>query len=138
MVAKYVPPTTTVIGVDLLAIKPIRNVIMLKEDITTEKCRHLIRKNMKGKKVDVVLHDGAPSMGAAWAHDAYAQSGTVTCVSMRMCIRTRIHLSLVVVVVVDRVDVALVKVSDRDLESWRLVHHQGLSIRRLQLVVVCL
>jgi len=137
VVAKYVPPTTTVIGVDLLAIKPIRNVIMLKEDITTEKCRHLIRKNMKGKKVDVVLHDGAPSMGAAWAHDAYAQSGTVTCVSMRMCTRTCTHLSLVVVVV-GRVDVALVKVGDRDLESGRLVHHEGLSIRRLQLVVVCL
>jgi AdoMet-dependent rRNA methyltransferase SPB1 len=75
VVAKYVPPSATVIGVDLLAIKPIRNVIMLKEDITTEKCRQMIKKHMKGKKVDVVLHDGAPSMGAAWAHDAYAQSG---------------------------------------------------------------
>jgi len=72
--AKYMPVSSIIIGVDLFPIRPIRNVITLKEDIRTAKCRHEIKKNLKGWKVDVCIHDGAPNLGSAWAQDAYGQN----------------------------------------------------------------
>lgn len=72
--AKYMPVSSVLVGVDLLPIRPIRNVITLKEDITTQKCKHELKKCFKGWKVDVVLHDGAPNLGQAWAQDAYGQA----------------------------------------------------------------
>lgn len=50
--------TSTIIGVDLLPIAPIRNVKTFKQDITTETCRALLKKELKGKLADAVLHDG--------------------------------------------------------------------------------
>ena len=72
--AKYMPVSSVIIGVDLFPIRPIRNVITLQEDITTQKCRHEIKKNLKGWKVDVCIHDGAPNLGQAWTQDAYGQN----------------------------------------------------------------
>jgi len=72
--AKYMPVSSVIIGVDLLPIRPIRNVVTLKEDITTQKCRHEIKKHLKGWKVDVCIHDGAPNLGSAWVQDAYGQN----------------------------------------------------------------
>merc|ERR1712137_666829 len=72
--AKYMPVSSVIIGVDLFPIRPIRNVITLKEDITTQKCRHEIKKHLKGWKVDVCIHDGAPNLGSAWVQDAYGQN----------------------------------------------------------------
>lgn len=72
--ASQMPMASVIIGIDLVPIKPIANVITHTEDITTAKCRQLLKADLKDNKADVILHDGAPNMGKTWIHDAYQQS----------------------------------------------------------------
>lgn len=74
---KNMPVGGLVIGVDLLPIKPVRGVKTLIGDITTQQCRHMIRKETGGALIDVVLCDGAPNVGGAWSSEAYTQSELV-------------------------------------------------------------
>ena len=74
---KFMPKPHVLVGVDLVPIRPIPGVITLTGDITTEKCRLEIQRELKNWKADAVLHDGAPNVGKAWAQDAYSQSELV-------------------------------------------------------------
>jgi AdoMet-dependent rRNA methyltransferase SPB1 len=75
--AKYMPVSSIKIGIDLDPIKNINGVTTFQADITSEKCRYLIKKEIKHFKADVVLNDGAPNVGGQWTKDAYNQSELV-------------------------------------------------------------
>jgi len=71
---KQMPSKSLIICVDLMPIKAIYGVVGLQGDITTQKCRLALKKEMGGKQADCVLNDGAPNVGAAWAKDAFMQN----------------------------------------------------------------
>jgi len=49
--AKQMPVESTIIAVDLMPMKPIHNVKTFQEDITTQKCRNVIKAELRGKSV---------------------------------------------------------------------------------------
>jgi len=79
--SKYMPVGSVIMGIDLVPIRPIRNVVTVAQDITEySKCRALVKEGIKDKfehMVDVVLNDGAPNVGANWIRDAFVQSELV-------------------------------------------------------------
>lgn len=67
--------SSIIVAVDILPIRYIGpNVITLVGDITTQECHTKIKQTLSGSKVDVVLCDGAPNVGANYDRDAYAQN----------------------------------------------------------------
>ncbi|XP_016473511.1 uncharacterized protein LOC107795393 [Nicotiana tabacum] len=77
---KKVPVGSLVVGVDIVPIRPIRGAIAVQEDITTPKCKSTIKRIMAEKGVrgfDLVLHDGSPNIGGAWAMEATQQNALV-------------------------------------------------------------
>ena len=72
--AKFMPVGSTIIAVDLNKIPAIPGVITHQTDITSAECRNLLKKDLDGKLVDVVVHDGAPNMGTSWTQDSYWQN----------------------------------------------------------------
>ncbi|KAH0777793.1 hypothetical protein KY290_009204 [Solanum tuberosum] len=77
---RHVPVGSLVIGVDLNPIRPIRGAISVQQDITTPKCRSTIKKLMAEngcRAFDLILHDGSPNVGGAWAKEATSQNSLV-------------------------------------------------------------
>ncbi|KAL0228258.1 hypothetical protein RCL1_004401 [Eukaryota sp. TZLM3-RCL] len=71
---KHCPVPSIIIAIDLDPIPPIKGVISLQEDITTQTCRAAIKRHLREWQVDTVLNDGAPNVGANWSKDAYSQA----------------------------------------------------------------
>ncbi|CAH8447807.1 unnamed protein product [Heterobilharzia americana] len=72
--AKEMPVASHIIGVDLVPILPIPKVKTFIADITSDKCKQILRSELNGLKADVVLHDGAPNVGTSWSIDDYSLS----------------------------------------------------------------
>ncbi|GAX17049.1 AdoMet-dependent rRNA methyltransferase SPB1 [Fistulifera solaris] len=75
MSLKTCPKGIPIVAVDILPIRHIPGVKTLIGDITTAKCQAEIHKTVG--KVDAVLHDGAPNVGAEYGKDAYEQNELV-------------------------------------------------------------
>ena len=88
--ARTCPKSTHIVAVDILPIRSFKgfpNITTLIGDITTDKCKAEIRQAIaqgqrergnsstgKASLVDLVLHDGAPNVGAEFGKDAYEQN----------------------------------------------------------------
>ncbi|KAF1776014.1 S-adenosyl-L-methionine-dependent methyltransferase [Phytophthora cactorum] len=66
--------SSIILGIDLLPIRPIRGVKTFQCDITTVRCRQIIKQEMQSWQADVVLCDGAPNVGTEYSKDAYVQN----------------------------------------------------------------
>lgn len=76
VVQKTVDSSSLIVGIDAKKIAPIKGCNMISADITSPGCIQPILKLKiwKKKRINVVLHDGAPRMGTSWARDAINQN----------------------------------------------------------------
>ncbi|KAF5745723.1 putative ribosomal RNA methyltransferase [Tripterygium wilfordii] len=75
-----VPVGSLVLGIDLVPIAPIRGALSFEQDITKPECKAKIKKIMDQHGVrafDLVIHDGSPNVGGAWAQEAMSQNALV-------------------------------------------------------------
>ncbi|KAH9386684.1 AdoMet-dependent rRNA methyltransferase SPB1 [Nematocida major] len=77
VLSKTVRPPSKIVGVDLDPIKPIHGVHTIIGDITEKGCVSEILASVGETEVDLVLHDGAPNVGASWEKDAFVQNELV-------------------------------------------------------------
>ncbi|KAE8668143.1 isoflavone reductase-like protein [Hibiscus syriacus] len=74
------PVGSLVLGLDLVPIAPIRGAVALQQDITKSECKSMVKRVMEERGVmafDVILHDGSPNVGGAWAQEAMSQNALV-------------------------------------------------------------
>ncbi|KAE8732188.1 hypothetical protein F3Y22_tig00002237pilonHSYRG00726 [Hibiscus syriacus] len=77
---QHTPIDSLVLGLDLVPIAPIRGAIALQQDITKSVCKSKVKRVMEEHRVmafDVVLHDGSPNVGGAWAQEKMSQNTLV-------------------------------------------------------------
>ncbi|CAH2077950.1 unnamed protein product [Thlaspi arvense] len=75
-----VPVGSLVLGIDLVPIAAVRGCVAIQQDITRPECRSKIKQVMEKHNVaafDLVLHDGSPNVGGAWAQEAMSQNALV-------------------------------------------------------------
>lgn len=75
-----VPIGSLVVGVDLVHIKPIHGAVAIEQDITKPECKTKLNKIMRDNgcsAFDLILHDGSPNVGGAWAQEAMSQNSLV-------------------------------------------------------------
>ncbi|CAN6914643.1 unnamed protein product [Brassica oleracea] len=75
-----VPVGSLVLGIDLVPIKPVGGCVAIQQDITRPECRSKIKQVLEKhgvKALDLVLHDGSPNIGGAWAQEAMSQNALV-------------------------------------------------------------
>ena len=66
---EHMPMSSLIVGVDLVPIKPIPGCIAIQGDITTEKCRSDLRKELQNWKADLVLNGNSMSLSPRYAVD---------------------------------------------------------------------
>ena len=73
---KISPYNSLIIGVDAQKIQAVRNCYFLRGDITSPNIIKSINKLQKidGRKINKILHDGAPKLGASWLKDVLNQN----------------------------------------------------------------
>mmetsp|Transcript_14038 Transcript_14038/g.27905 ORF Transcript_14038/g.27905 Transcript_14038/m.27905 type:complete len:268 (-) Transcript_14038:16-819(-) len=76
VVRKLSPKDTLIVGIDIKELKPLKNCIVIKGDITSPGCKNILKKVLFSfnRKIDLVLNDGAPKMGTNWFRDSYNQN----------------------------------------------------------------
>jgi len=73
--SRILPKTSRIISVDILPIRSLGpSVTTVIGDITTSKCQSEINRCANDAKIDVVLCDGAPNVGASYDKDAFNQN----------------------------------------------------------------
>ncbi|KAI5159864.1 AdoMet-dependent rRNA methyltransferase SPB1 [Nematocida ausubeli] len=77
VLSKTVRPPSKIVGVDLDPIKAIHGVHTIQGDITDKHCVSDIMSAVGETEIDLVLHDGAPNVGASWERDSYVQNELV-------------------------------------------------------------
>jgi len=79
-VAKKIAPNgSLILGIDAQSIRPIKNCYFLRGDITSPGIIKAISKIKKidNRKINIILHDGAPKIGGSWLKDALNQNEMV-------------------------------------------------------------